>query len=140
MYKGVSSKGIEFYNLLFNNIEFCAELGKITLASGKLEVELILLLTRKNIDENLVKATLGRLIRIAKNNHLLGDNLIMSLELILKQRNYLTHNIYALFSETITETILERENLLDSDIITYVEIVKDLKENLLHLSKVISEI
>jgi hypothetical protein len=34
------------------------------------------------------------------------------------QRNYLTHNIYALFADLLEETILEKENLVDTDVPT----------------------
>ena len=65
-YKGEPTKGVVFFNLLYTSDEFCKELGKLTLAAGKIEAELILFYKRNNITENLNKATLGKLISIGK--------------------------------------------------------------------------
>ena len=130
MYKGEPTEGIMFYNLLMNSEEFTSELGKVALASGKLEAELIIFLTQNGVSGNYKKATLGTLIRIGKDNKLFDQNMVISLELITKQRNYITHNIYALFTNLIDETILEKNNLLDSDVHIYTERAWQLKENL----------
>ena len=130
MYKGEPTEGIMFYNLLMDSEEFTSELGKVALASGKLEAELIIYLTQNGVSGNYKKATLGTLIRIGKDNNLFDQNMITSLELIAKQRNYITHNIYALFTDLIDETILEKNNLLDSDVHIYTERAWQLKENL----------
>lgn len=95
-FKGEPTKGLNFYKLLMESIEFTSELGKVTLNSGKLEAELILLLKRNNVKGKFNKATMGTLIRISYENNLLTDNELSSFNLISKQRNYLTHNIYAL--------------------------------------------
>jgi len=137
MYKGQSPKGLDFYNLLFESEEFNVELGKVTLAAGKLEAELIQFLKRNNIKENINQSTLGNLISIGKRYNFFDKNLAMSLELICKQRNYLTHNIYALFIDLIDETILEKNNLIDTDIITYCDKAWQLKENLISLADII---
>ena len=130
MYKGKPTKGLEFYNLLNESEEFTSHLGKVALASGRLEAELILFLTRNKIEGNYKRATLGRLIRIANENNLFSSNDISVFEMISEQRNYITHNIYALFSDLINETILEKENLLDSDVHLYIETAWQLTENL----------
>lgn len=137
MYKGEPTAGIEFYNLLIESDEFTSELGKVALASGKLEAELMLFLDRNGIKGNYKKSTLGTLIKIGEENELFGSNLIISLKQISKQRNYLTHNIYALFTNLIDETILERENLLDTDVHFYLDRVWQLKENLNGLADII---
>jgi len=137
MYKGKPSKGIEFYNLLNQSEEFTSELGKVALASGRLEVEFILYLTRNNVKGNYKKATLGTLIRIANENKLLSENENLIFKQISKQRNYITHNIYALFSDLIDETIMEKEKLLDSDVHLYIERAWQLRDNLNGLSDVI---
>ena len=137
MYKGKPSKGIEFYNLLNQSEEFTSELGKVALASGRLEVEFILYLTRNNVKGNYKKATLGTLIRIANENKLLSENENLIFKQISKQRNYITHNIYALFSDLIDETIMEKEKLLDSDVHLYTERAWQLRDNLNGLSDVI---
>jgi hypothetical protein len=137
MYKGKPSKGIEFYNLLNQSEEFTSELGKVALASGRLEVEFILYLTKNNVEGNYKKATLGTLIRIANENKLLSENENLIFKQISKQRNYITHNIYALFSDLIDETIMEKEKLLDSDVHLYTERAWQLRDNLNGLSDVI---
>lgn len=138
MFKGKPVKEVEFYNLLFKNKEFTSELGKVSLASGRLEAELILFFNRKGVIEKVNEATLGWLIKVGKKNNLLDKNLVQSLELVLKQRNYFTHNIYALFTELIDVTILERENLIDTDIITYTNYAWQLNDNLESLADLIS--
>lgn len=130
MYKGKPRTGLEFYNLLNQSEEFTSEMGKVALASGRLEAELILFLTKNEIKGNYKKATLGKLIRITSENKLLSSNEISVFKTISKQRNYITHNIYALFTDLIDETILEKENLLDSDVHLYSERALQLTENL----------
>jgi len=137
MYKGKPSKGIEFYNLLNQSEEFTSELGKVALASGRLEVEFILYLTKNNVKGNYKKATLGTLIRIANENKLLSEKENLIFKQISKQRNYITHNIYSLFSNLIDETIMEKEKLLDSDVHLYTERAWQLRDNLNGLSDVI---
>jgi hypothetical protein len=140
MFKGEPIEGIEFYNLLFESEEFTSELGKVALASGKLEAELINFLKRSGIKGKYNRATLGSLIDMANKNNLLDKNMIMALKQISSQRNYLTHNIYALFTDLIDETILEKSNLLDSDVQLYLERVWQLNENLDGLTDVIRKI
>ena len=131
MYQGKPASGLKFYNLLFESEEFTTELGKVALASGKLEAELILYLKRKGINKDLSRSTLGSLIKIAEQTELLNYNQLESLKMVTRQRNYITHNIYALFTDIKEETILEKHNLLDSDVYTYKERAWQLKENLI---------
>jgi len=137
MYRGEPSDGIEFYNLLNKSEEFTSELGKVGLASGKLEAELILFLKRKDIKGKYDKATLGTLIDLAEKNDLIDENMRISLKMISKQRNYITHNIYGLFIDLKDETILEKENLLDTDVTLYIDRVWQLKENLDGLADIV---
>ncbi len=65
--------------------------------------------------ETTKKATLGKLIRIANENNLFTNNKKIAFNLILQQRNNISHNIYTLFTDLIDETIMEKENLLDTD-------------------------
>jgi hypothetical protein len=139
MYKGEPTEGIKFYNLLVESKEFTSELGKVALASGRLEAELILFLKRNGITGNFKKATLGSLIAIAEKNDLLDKNMIIALRQISEQRNYLAHNIYALFTDLIDETVLEKNNLLDSDVHLYIEKAWQLKENLDGLTDIIKQ-
>ena len=139
MFKGEPVKGVQFYKLLLENKDFSSELGRMALASGRLEVELLLYFMRNDVVVKNNASTLGGLINIGKKNNLLNENLILLLELILKQRNYFTHNIFALFTNLIDVTILERENLIDTDVITYANYVGQLRENLESLADLISE-
>ena len=139
MYKGEETKGLDFYNLLFESEEFTAELGKVSLAAGKLEAELILFLKKNGVIENLQKATLGSLIYKAKEKNLFDKNIVACLEMVCRQRNYITHNIYALFIDLLDETILEKNNLIDTDLITYIERAWQLKENLNEITTVIQK-
>lgn len=138
MFKGEPVKGVEFYKLLLENENFSSELGKVALASGRLEVELMLYLSRNDVIVKNKLVTLGGLITICKRNNLLDKNLILSLQLISRQRNYFTHNIYALFTNLIDVTILERDNLIDTDVITYIDYAWQLRENLENLADLIS--
>lgn len=138
MFKGEPVKGVEFYNLLFKNNEFTSELGKVSLASGRLEAELILFFNRMGVIEKINESTLGWLIKAGKKNNLLDKNLVQSIELVLRQRNYFTHNIYALFTELIDVTILERDNLIDTDVVTYTNYAWQLSDNLENLADLVS--
>ena len=139
MYKGEPTQGIKFYNLLEKSGEFTSELGKVTLASGKLEAELIIHLEQHDIKGNYNRATLGTLIEKVEKNGLLDKNMISALKMISKQRNYITHNIYALFIDLLDETILEKNNLLDSDVHLYIERVWQLNENINGLAEIIKQ-
>jgi hypothetical protein len=94
-------------------------------------------LNKNKVKGNFKKATLGRLIKLANENELLTKNENSIFEMISKQRNYITHNIYALFTELIEETIMEKENLLDTDVHSYSERAWQLTENLNGLADVI---
>jgi hypothetical protein len=139
MYKGEPTKGVEFFNFLFESDDFSAELGRVALAAGRLEAEMMLYLIRNGVKENISRLTLGQLIKIGEKNKLLDKNLTNALEHICMQRNYLTHNIYALFVELIDETVLERSNLLDTDVLTYVDRAWQLRINLSDLANIISK-
>lgn len=139
MYRGEPAKGLEFFNLLLESDEFNSELGRVTLAAGRLEAELMLLLRRKGIQGNFHKATLGRLIKIGIENGLFDSELSDFLLSTCEQRNYITHNVYALFIDLIDETTLEKNHLLDSDVYLYGERAWQLKHNLIGLAHIIKE-
>jgi|TARA_R110000782_G_scaffold80846_4_gene159929 hypothetical protein len=135
-YKGRSINGLEFYNLLHQSDEFTSVLGKMILASSKLESQMIIYLKDKQIKINHNEATLGNLINLLKTKKLIDHNIIDHLIIAKIQRNYLTHNIYALLTDLIDETILERKDIIDSDVHTYVERASQLKENLTTLAEI----
>lgn len=139
MYTGEPSSGKEFYKLLLGSQEFCAELGRVTLAASQLEAELILLLKRKGVTHKVDGLTLGRLVRSARAHGALDQKMLAALQELCGQRNYLTHNIYALFIELISETILARSNLIDTDVEIYIERARQLRENLLGIAAIMEE-
>lgn len=138
MFKGEPTEGIEFYKLLYEYDDFCIELGKAVLAAGRLEAELINYINNRNLGEKTKNANFGKLIFILKKHNLLVK-MIPVLEEIKDQRNYLAHNVYALFSGLVEETLLDRSGLLDSDVASYTERVWQLKENLNGLADIIGE-
>ena len=136
MYRGDPVSGAKFFELLINSEQYCAELGRVVLAAGRLESLLILYLRDNCPSEIDSKSTLGKLIAYAKEHDLLTD-LIQALEIIKEQRNYQMHNIYNLLMGMIKQTILEGENLIDSDVHTYIERALQLKENINALSDIV---
>ncbi len=137
MFKGKPTKGIDFFHLLEKSEEFTSELGKVILNSGKLEAELIILFERHDIKEVNKRSTLGTLIRKAEMHKLLDNNMIHALKTITDERNYITHNIYALFIDQLSETLLEKTDLLDSDVNLYIEKAWQLNENIKGLTEII---
>jgi hypothetical protein len=127
----------EFYKLLIESKEFTSELGTISLYSGQLERELVELIRLHDPNINSQKKTLGTLINECEKLKLLSYNLHIALDTVNKQRSYFIHNVYSLLSEYIDETILESENLVDMDVLTYIERALILKQNLEHLSDVV---
>ncbi len=138
MRKGKSTEGIEFFELLYVDDEFCKELGKTVLAAGRLEAELIRYINSKNVGERTKKANLGKLILFAKKHELL-PKMVPALETIRDQRNYLAHNIYALFSRLVEETLLPRSELLDSDVDVFSDRAYQLRENIDHLADIVAK-
>ena len=134
--RGEPITGVEFFNLLDADDGFCAELGRTVLAAGRLESALKRHLAANALGEDTAKATLGSLIDNCRRNSLLTRR-IPALETLLKQRNYLVHNIHALLSDLIEQTILERADLLDSDIVTYTERAWELRNNLNDLAELV---
>jgi hypothetical protein len=138
MRRGEPTEGLEFYALLCEDDEFCRELGRAVLAAGRLESALKRYINDNAPDENTRRATLGRLIEVSRKHQLLSK-MLPALEMLRDQRNYLTHNIHALFSGLVEETILESTGLLDSDVDLFTERAWQLKENLEGLADIILE-
>jgi hypothetical protein len=87
-WKGKPVEGPDFYSLLCRDDEFCAELGRAVLAAGRLETQLkqYIMDNARNLD--LTRATLGRLITVARA-HCLLSKMLPALEMLRDQRNYL---------------------------------------------------
>ena len=122
-------RGLEFICLLTKDEKYCAQLGKCVLAAARLEAELARYLASEGRSLKHRNAMLGQLIAGKKATRL-QENMLPALAMILKQRNYLSHNIYRLFACSIEETILPRSQLLDSDIDCFTERARQLAENL----------
>lgn len=138
MRKGEPAAGLEFYELLCADSEFCAELGRAVLAAGRLESSLIRYLQNNAPGAKTTKATLGKLIRYAERYGLLSKMVPVLRELKM-QRDYLTHNVHALFSGLVEETVLPSTDLLDSDVDGFTERAWQLKENLNGLAAIIEK-
>lgn len=138
MRKGEPASGLAFYALLCEDDEFCAELGRAILAAGRLETALNRLISSQAPESDSRQATLGALISVAESNELLPD-LVPTLRMIKDQRNYLTHNIHALFSDFIEETILQKSELLDSDVDLFSERAWQLHRNLNNLAEIVEK-
>lgn len=129
MRKGIPIDGLDFYALLCADEAFCKELGRAVLAAGRLESALRRYLEKHAPETKTGKATLGGLLRFAKEHQLL-IGMVPALEMLRDQRNYLTHNVHALFSGLIEATILEGSGLLDSDVDLFVDRAWQLRDNL----------
>jgi hypothetical protein len=135
-WEGRPTRGLEFFQLLRNDDEFCAELGRAVLAAGRLESALIRYLHRKAPDLDASRATLGRLISFAEQKQLLLK-LVPALRQLSTQRNYLAHSLHALFSGLVEETLLPASDLLDSDVSSFTDRAWMLRENLEGLSNIV---
>lgn len=138
MIKDTYAEGLEFYKLLYADDEFCKELGRAVLAAGRLEAELTKYMDNKKVGVKIKKATFGTLIEYARKHEML-TKMVPVLEIMRDQRNYLAHNIYALFSGLIEETILPGYGLLDSDVDLFTDRVCQLTEDLNWLADVVAK-
>jgi hypothetical protein len=135
-WKGEPVDGPAFYALLCGDKEFCAELGRAVLAAGRLETALKNHILDDAEHPGLDRATLGKLIAVARERGLLS-RMIPALETLKDQRNYLMHSVHALLSGFVEQTILEGSNLVDSDVHTYTERAGQLAENLNGLAEIV---
>jgi hypothetical protein len=134
--KGEPAIGLDFYELLRADDEFCAELGRAILAAGRLESALVRYFRQRAPAADTSKATLGRLIHYAEEKVLLSD-FVPVLRTLNRQRNHLAHSVHALFSGLVEETILPRSELLDSDVVSFTDRAWELKENLEGLAQLV---
>lgn len=128
----------EFFRQLYNDRDFCCGLGKLMLASGALETNLRLYLDARSIKYGQA-STLGSLIKKLKDADLLTENGQTHFEDIARKRNYLTHNLYGLFSKELDETLLPREMLVSIDASIYVQRVEELVEDFLFFSSLVAK-
>ncbi|MFZ2168317.1 MAG: hypothetical protein WAW61_01635 [Methylococcaceae bacterium] len=138
MHKGEPASGIEFFRLLHEDQDFCAELGRAVLAAGRLEAELNLYLSVTSVIHKDKRATLGKLLGVMKKEGTLKQ-MQPAIAMLKDQRNYLTHNIYGLFSGLIEESILPQSDLLDSDVDVFTDRAWQLAENLNGLADIVAK-
>lgn len=137
---GNNSINEHFFQLLFSDNEFCSELGRVSLASSKLESELIKLISKVGTEKNIELKTLGTLLNLGLKHEILDNNLYTVAKECNRQRNYLVHSIHALFIDLIKDEYKFKDNLIDSDVQKFTEIALDLQINLISLAIMIDKL
>jgi hypothetical protein len=129
----------KFFDLLYNDTEFCGGLGKVMLTAGMLETNLRRYMMARKIKGVGARTTLGRMVDLLKEHRLLTHNGEMHFGDLALKRNYLAHSLYDLFSEEIEETILPRTKLVEMDVEMFSEKVNSLAQDFLHFSRIVSK-
>ncbi len=137
MYNGEPKQGKEFYDLLVQSDEFTSELGRMSLASGMIEAEIINYFKRRNPDIDTKQASLGKLIKLGETHELFQSNELEALKMIKEKRNEFVHRIYSLFTGPITVGSLPTSELLDTDVLTYIDYIEQLTHNIEGMTDVI---
>ena len=119
----------KFYTSLYDSDEFISELGKMTLEMGRLEAELKAFLRKAGIRTNLDRDTLGLLIAKLANCELINSQDICRFNDLRKQRNFLTHNLYAMLSNQVDERSTSAVERLQDDVESYVAHVLTLRRS-----------
>lgn len=130
---------LEFFEKLYADQEFCVALGRMTLAAGRFESNLRAFLGLSGVFVHEGEATLGSLISKLRKHDLLSENGVQVLRDLKRQRNYLTHSLFDLFSERIDETILPRTDLVPMDVSLFTEKAWQLEQNLNGLSSIVEK-
>ena len=126
-----------FYNILFTNDEFCMELGRVILVTGKLESLIKKFLNENNENTKFIESTLGGLIfKLKKYDSL--KNVVPALSMLKDQRNTLIHEIHSYFSGLIEHTLIDDDNLIDSDVSLFIERAIILRENVEGIIQIIN--
>lgn len=126
----------EFFDLLYQDDDFCTALGRVMLISSKLESIIKDLLLKHNGSEENQRATFGLLIQKLKSNNLISRNAEWHFADLLAQRNYLTHNLYDLLIGNIEETLLVGKDLVPMDVLVYTEKAEQTANNLFHFTEI----
>jgi hypothetical protein len=129
----------EFFESLYDDRDFCEQLGKVILAAGILESSLRKYLRARGIAKVSSKLTLGQAVKILEENDLLTNNGQMHFNDIKRKRNYLAHNLYALFSEELEETVLPRTDLTAGDVDMFWEKAHNEARDYRHFSRIVME-
>jgi hypothetical protein len=129
---------LEFFELLYQNTEFCEKLGRMTMAAGRFESDLREFLRLRGIKVS-DHTALGHLIGKLESHEMLSENGVQVLRNLKIQRNYLTHSLFDLFSARVNEPLLPRDDLFPDDVYTYSEKTWQLEQNLVGLTKIVEE-
>jgi len=121
---------VDFYDLLSASAEFTSELGKMTLEVGRLEVILKSFLCKTGIKTNLKSDTLGLLVAKLCNCRSLTSYEISRFNDLRKQRNFLTHNMYAIQSNRVEDLSLTVGALPNADVDAYIQYVIKLRKDI----------
>jgi hypothetical protein len=128
----------EFFGLLYADPAFCASVGRVMLAAAMLETNLRSHLRARGIAKVRATATLGHLVKILKDHHLLSRNGEMHFDDLAAKRNYLAHSLYDLFTNVIEETILPRTELVEEDVSLFTDKVQQTAEDFFAFSKLVA--
>ena len=139
MRKGDPAEGLEFFDLLYADKNFCKEFGRCMLAAARLETKLIAYFMKKEILKKPEKHMLGTLIGLAEKHKMLNQ-ILPAMKVMKDQRNYLTHNLYSLFSGLINEALLPRSDLIDSDVDMFTDRASQLRKEFQALGDIISKL
>jgi hypothetical protein len=126
-----------FFNLLYQDSEFCQAVGRVMLAASRLETNVRRYLRDKGIGGVGPKTTFGQLVAKMKENRLLTSNGETHFEDLALKRNYLAHSLYDLFTKEIEETILEREELTAGDTDIFVYRAENLAKDFNHFADIV---
>jgi len=128
----------QFFDLLYDDAEFCDGVGKVMLSASKLETNIRKYLKAKHITFR-SKSTLGSLVTKLIENNLLSKNGQMHFNDLVLIRNYLAHSLYDLFTKEIEKTILVRDGLTAMDTDIFIYRAYQLAEDFLHFAKIVSK-
>ena len=109
------------------------------MASGMLEAEIVKYFIRRGLFLDPKTSTFGRLIGNGRKKHLFDSNELIALDMLNEQRNEFTHRVYSFFMGILQEERLPTSNLLDSDVITYIEYAWQLRKNLEGMAEIIAK-
>jgi hypothetical protein len=131
--------GREFFEQLYEDDEFSAALGRLTMSLDRFESNLRAFLKTSGAKTVDGRATIRELIPRLKAHGFVTDNGVKVLNAVEFGADYLTHRLFDLFSERIDETALPRTDLVPADTILYAERARDAGYELDELSKIVEK-
>lgn len=126
-----------FFEELYADSAFAAQLGKVTLASGRFESNLRAYLALHGVDVREREASLGSLIARLEQHECISQTGVQVLRDLKEQRNYLTHSLFDLFAARVPESRLPRTDLLPSDTSMFADAAWQLEQNLNGLNEIV---